>query len=114
MTVDKNKTYRTHSCLQVRIYEICDDGPYPVHGAILGDDGVWRATSWTLRGAINLGGFTNNDLVEVRQKRVAYMNAYPDDRDPVVHDDRASADRFARQGRVARVRIEYEEGQFDD
>lgn len=47
------------------------------------------------------------------EKRVAYVNIYPNGMN-VHHSTREDADLNASKKRSGRIRIEYEEGQFDD
>jgi len=53
------------------------------------------------------------DLVEVKPKRVMWFNVYHGG-EVHAHDSREDADRNSGDNRVARLKIEFEEGQFDD
>lgn len=46
-----------------------------------------------------------------KPKIVGYINVYPHS---VMHDTRSSADKYAGANRIACVRVEFEEGQFDE
>ena len=45
---------------------------------------------------------------------VAYVNCYPNTLDAICHPSREKADEDATSGRIACVRVEWKEGQFDD
>lgn len=57
-------------------------------------------------------------LVNVPEKRVGYLNIYGDSYPPaavtVMHDSKLAADCAGYRGRTACIRVEYEEGQYDD
>ena len=53
------------------------------------------------------------DLVKVKPKRVLWLNVYPDG-DSSSHESREDADSRSLDGRIACLKIEFAEGQFDD
>lgn len=58
-------------------------------------------------------GGSGYDLVrEVKEKKVRYINIYP--KKEAFHNSRQAADDCAGHNRLACIRVEYEEGQFDD
>jgi len=70
-------------------------------------------TSWTAEG-YGRGVFAVDLVGLVKPKFVQWLNLYGDSRDPEVYNNAADAVRDTHFGHVACVRIEYEEGQFDD
>jgi hypothetical protein len=62
--IEMGKTYRTHGNREARIYAISDHKTYPVHGAVLSDDG-WSVQSWTLDGKFGSIGVHIHDLCEI-------------------------------------------------
>jgi hypothetical protein len=112
MIVDINKKYRTEGGSEVRIYATDCGGLYSVHGAYRDKNG-WNVSRWTPSGA-HWSGVRRYHLVEVKEKRVVYVNVYPGTTPGVAHKSRDAADRNTTDTRIARVRVEFEEGQFDE
>lgn len=79
MKIELWKTYRTHNGKSVRLYAIDGRTNYPVHGAVLGDEG-WGIQAWVIDGRFNKddGHPHMHDLVEVkpRHKRTVWLNFY--------------------------------------
>jgi hypothetical protein len=88
-------------------------GNYPVIGYI-GDSA--KPTVWTARGKKQLGLISSEDLMNVPpQKIVRYVNCYQDDAHKgFLYESRDKADRSQAANRIACVRIEFTEGQFDN
>ena len=59
------------------------------------------------------GRTSSNDLVNVPEKHVRWLNIY-DTPDAKLYMTKEQADKLADDTRLARVRIEFEEGQFDE
>lgn len=87
---------------------------------------VWRPAIEPTRGVQFLPGFLNSlpEMVDtavnavkahnVPEKRVFYVNVYPEQRNNISHPSRDQADKYASPRRTACIRVEYEEGRFDD
>lgn len=107
-----DKQYRARCGYEVRIYAICDCGPYPVHGAIL-IDGCWRSESWSLSGKMFQSCIDCYDLIEVKPRiqREVWMNVYADNCYNAFHT-RREADEVAYE-RIAcvKITIDCEEGE---
>jgi len=113
LKIERDKFYVDGRGKRFRV--VCVDntaggGEYPVIG--VRDNGL--SFAFTSKGGYSSGGGqTAHDLVrEVKEKQVRYINIYPNYK--VSHDSRQTADDCAIHGRLARIRVEYEEGQFDD
>ena len=97
-----------------RFRAICVDATteadgYPVIG--INDDGNIR--TFTSEGVFQIDHQSERDLVrEVKEKQVRYVNIYPTHVSPYVC--KRDAENGAGTGRLACIRVEYKEGQFDD
>lgn len=69
--IRKDGTYKTRDGRPVRIYDILDEGPCPVHGTILNGDGEWFVMQWRRDGSSWC--HTSHDLIEV--KKVIYLKS---------------------------------------
>ena len=109
LKVERDKVYVDGLDRKVRV--VCVDAPndnYPVIGCP--EDGPIRM--YTADGKNTIGYQSNYDLVrEFREKRVYYLNVYPVE--VCAHESKEKADELATLARVARIRVEYEEGQYD-
>jgi hypothetical protein len=54
------------------------------------------------------------DLIEVKEKKVIWLNLYRKHNDEIFFRSKEEADQYSNDGRFARIRVEYQEGQFDD
>ena len=111
---EAGKEYRTRGGRKARVYAVDGCKPLPVHGAILTDIG-WKTSDWRSDGTVTPAIEVSNDLLP--EKKTAYLNMYPPGSPPArMHPRREDADIWQRAGgrRVACVKIEYYEGQFDD
>lgn len=75
--------------------------------------------NWLGDGAASMGASSNNkyDLIEEWKEPksgVAYVNVYPECVDVSAYKDRAEANKHKDNDRIACVRVEWKEGQFDD
>lgn len=69
MKIDKNKQYKTHEGLPVKIYETYPGkGIESVHGAI-NINGTWLVRSWNECGKYMIHGTSFNDLVEITDEQ---------------------------------------------
>ena len=98
-----------------RFRAICVDATteadgYPVIG--INDDGNIR--TFTSEGVFQIDHQSERDLVrEVKEKQVRYVNIYPNGT-VFDHKSKRDAENGAGTGRLACIRVEYKEGQFDD
>ena len=99
---------------KVRI--LCHDAKrqYPIVGLIL-HDGEDKIASWTADGLYrDANNASGHDLRPLPPKKhVRWVNCYSYDTF-YVYSSREEADRWSEPSRVACIRIEYTEGQFDD
>jgi len=105
MTIDINKTYRTSSGHEVRIYAVDGKYPFVVQGAVKREHGEWEQVSWTNRGNFMLVNGCYNDLIEVkpRIKRTVWLNVW--NHNVMAYFSKESADKNGKF-RIACVEIE--------
>jgi len=107
MEIDITKKYKTRDGQDFTPLSDKGRGNYPIIGFIGSAKVIQR---WSKDGRfVGWPQEHHFDLVEVKEKKVAYLNVYPDS-----HRSRNIADAYAAENRIACVRIEYEEGQFDE
>jgi len=107
MEIDITKKYKTRDGQDFTPLSDKGRGDYPIIGYIGKANVIQR---WSKDGLFCLAISCHHyDLVEVKEKKVAYLNVYPD-----YHRSRSIADGYAAENRIACVRVEYEEGQFDE
>lgn len=114
LLLDLTKPLQTKAQRPVRILSTEGKEPYPIVGYI-GDSP--RPTAWTQEGKCHNDAPVANLENVPPARHVGYVNVYGDDGDGytyAVRKDRATADERAGDGRIACVRIEYTEGQFDE
>lgn len=122
MTFKPGEKYFTRDGREARVYATDGAGEYPLHGAIFMtlsedfDEG-WHDASWTAQGSyIETDDVSDRDLMP--PKRELWVNFYTPDRDDSPNysfwPSREIADKWAGERRIARVRIEFQEGQFDE
>ena len=104
--------YRTRDGRKARVYATDGGAPWVLHGAVWHDE--WIAMQWRADGRDSCGSYGDNDLMP--PKLVRYLNIYRDS--PLIttsiYSNRAAADHHAGPERIACIRIEFEEGQYDD
>ena len=116
MKIELGKWYRTRDGREVRIYAVDAGGDYPVHGAVLGEEG-WQFNSWALDGRWCPKMTLAVDLVEVRPriKREVWVNLYRHDNGDEFAEV-SSTEKLARERlgsasiACVRVEIDVEEG----
>ena len=109
--IDLTKPVQTRDGRKVRV--LCTDGPeeFPVAGYVAR---AKRPTVWTRGGHYNLNlREAEIDLINVPEKRVVWVNMYPS-KIAQPHTSKINADQRADHDREARIRVEYEVGQFDE
>lgn len=112
LKIERDKVYVTGHGKRVRV--VCADNNsmpnFPVIGVYEESGDI---SAYTSEGHFWDDGVSGFDLVrEVKEKQVRYINIYPNNE--ISHNSRQTADDCAIHGRLARIRVEYEEGQFDD
>lgn len=108
--IDIKKKYKTRSGFDVRLVSDQGHPNWPIVGYVndciepvcWDSDGLYVGTSVP----------DDYDLVEVKEKKVMYVNVYEDVRR--VHTTKKQAINSQEEGIISRIRVEYEEGQFDD
>ena len=113
MMIDINKKYQTRGGRPVEIVttRARNSPKRPVIGYV-GDDVDF--TFWSHEGVYDVyGGSSYLDLVEVTPKHVMWLNVYQGG-NGVVHESREDADEGSMENRIARLKIQFEEGQFDE
>lgn len=105
--------YLTRDGRKARVYATDGCGNYRVHGAILINPG-WQPELWDVRGVHPY--HTTDDLMPPKQVR--YCNFYGREYSGIdvgyPHPSREHADKHAWSHRIACIRIEFTEGQYDD
>jgi hypothetical protein len=95
----------------------CTDlpGEYPVVVAVEDWDGDWLIETYTLDGRL-VAEQKSIRIRNVPEKGVRYLNVYPDETQigNYAYFSRGEADRSACKDRIACVRVEYTEGEFDE
>lgn len=107
--IDINKKYQTRDGRPVELLTTSARGAWPVIGYI-GDSG--DLSRWSPDGTSYHYSCTNAlGLVEVKPKRVLWLNVYPDD-EVHAHGSREDAEGGnADDSRIACLKIEFEEGE---
>ena len=111
--IDINKKYRYRNGKEARI--LCVDGGdenYPV--IALTREG--QTSRHTKSGALcNIEGQHIWDLVEVKEKNVLWLNVYNSPFEGFIYREKECADDESYdEERIARIKVEYEKGQFDE
>jgi hypothetical protein len=110
--LDLTKPIQTYGADPVEIITIEGRGQYPIVGYIADSK---TPSCWTREGLKQHGASHPLDLMNVPPARyVGYVNIYPNKVKFLVYPSRAEADQGAGTTRIACVRVEYKEGQFDD
>lgn len=111
---DPSKPVRTRDGRPARI--ICTDLRHPRFSIVAlaqRHDGTEDFLLCTADGSISLPCPSENDLVNVHEKDIGWVNIYAHGSSHL-HRSRTDADKYASPSRIACIRIEYEEGQFDE
>ena len=113
--IDWTKPIRTKDGRPARLLGTIKDRRYPKCVALLMIDDTEIVKIFTEAGNLYSSGEPSvSDLKNVPVKHVAYLNIYADG--VASHLNRAVADAYAWPGlqRIACIRVEYTEGQYDD
>lgn len=114
LKIERDKVYVTGNGKRVRV--VCIDNTavpaYPVIGVCEegGDIDIYTPDGQRWNDSISGGDL----LREVKEKKVLYLNLYPNNTTIGVYLSKQKADKRASNFRTARIRVEYEEGQFDE
>ena len=110
MNIDMNKKYKTRSGLPVRILCTNAGGKYPIAG-LIDNKSVFQ---WLPNGRCAFSSQSDNDLIEVKEKKVMWVNVYKNG-STAVYLSRVHADdcqhAFGSGNRIACVKVEYEDGE---
>jgi hypothetical protein len=111
-TFKPGETYKTRDGREARVYAV-DGGRNQniIHGALL-MDGAWLSQTWSSDGRMIKGNLCPEDLMP--PKRGLWVNVYDGGAVSYGFACRDDADASAGEYRIARIRVEYTEGQFDD
>ena len=106
------KTYKTRDGYDAFIYSIYPEQPYGVHGAVF--NGTWISQKWQFNGNFIAHKEHSYDLMPSGpDTHVGWVNVYGDRRGSL-YPTREFADAVAHADRIACIRIEWKDGQFDD
>ena len=75
--ISKDKQYTTKDGEEVRIYAIDGKGAFPIHGAVLTDEG-WEENTWQEDGGFSSNEGTHLDLIEIVPKVKVWVEYYLD------------------------------------
>jgi len=112
-TFEAGKTYKTRDGRDARVYATDGGGAKSIHGAWKTDAGHWYTAEWYADGS--QGVCHEMDLMP--PKRELWVNVFSMTNGKTASEGFASrerADYYARSLRIARIRVEYTEGQFDE
>jgi hypothetical protein len=116
LKIEAGKKYRTRGGNEAEVLKTDLRNEQPIVGIVTHDDGSQCVYEWTVDGYYWPDDPRSDlDLIsEIKPKRVVWLNVYDDDR-PTVHSyhSREEADSYAYANRLACIRLEFEEGQFD-
>ena len=112
--ISKDKTYRTKSGLEVRIYATDGGGLYPVHGAMF-QDGEWSHETWMSDGSYIGNTEERLSLIEVKPRiqHEFWLNVYRNSLSTNRYNTKELADRNTVSDRIAcvKITIDCEEGE---
>ena len=107
--IDFKKAVRTRDGREVKIYDTEAGGCYPIHGAFRSTDGDWEVSTWTREGMFAGDRESHLDLVEGSGEHEIWLNIYTSSTQ--AYQNRAAADYRQGSGRIACVRVKYNEGE---
>ena len=120
LKIEAGKKYRTRGGHEAEVLRTDVRDEQPVVGIITFNDGGQSVTEWSVDGSFwpDGEGSTKDLISEIRPKRVVWLNVY-DTGDFFIHETKQQADRAespscCRPSRIACIRVEFEENQFDD
>lgn len=105
--IDIKKKYKTRSGFDVRLVSDQGHPDFPIVGYIRNS---LEPSSWNQDGKYHKMRLHDYDLVEVKEKKVMYLLIHAHgDLDTSTYPTDSDKDYY-----ISRIRVEYEEGQFDD
>ncbi len=108
-TIDMNKKYTYRSGGVARI--LCTDCPHAFPVISMDEKGLtWHHTA---EGTVHKVGELPHDLIEVPEKKELWINLY-EHGVFFCHQTKSSADERCTDNRLARVKVVYVEGQYDE
>ena len=116
LKIEAGKKYRTRGGDEVEILRTDLDSDEPIIGVITVKEGggQWPYTCHP-DGSFFFNGEDCNDLIsEIKPKRVVWLNFYPDGTCGASRSSKEEADAYSSDIRIARIRVEFEENQFDE
>lgn len=93
LEIKPGKEYLTRDGQRARIYAVGAGGDYPVHGAMLEEDGSWSHAEWTSSGAFRVSGVGTSscDLVSEYKEPKPRLALWRNTRDGTVKALRSDA-----------------------
>lgn len=115
--IDGYKRCKTRDGRNVRI--VCEDRLYdghPIVALIESPKGEESVLLYRSNGKFSVMEYhlNNSDLINIPIKKTLWVNVHPDGNTYVYGDKQWAEDGIPRNRLVARVKVEYEEGQFDE
>jgi hypothetical protein len=107
----KGKSYKTRDGREATVYATADETGRRIHGAVLAQ-GEWRQLSWDRGGNVWTTRSSGLDILPNTHTR--YVNIYSGDHNGAMCKSREYADNIANSARIACLKLEFYEGQFDD
>ena len=118
MKIEVGKYYKNERGQKVKIIEILSKesaAPSPVIGCVFTND-IYACTMNYQMDGTNWENSKYDLIEEWKEPKsgVAYINVYPECVDASAYKDRAETNKHKDNDRIACVRVEWKEGQFDD
>jgi hypothetical protein len=110
MTFKPGETYKTRDGREARVYATDGGGNRKIHGAWMHDDTEWFTAEWYADGKHPV--LAEMDLMP--PKRELWVNVYDGGGVSYGFAFRDDADASAGEYRIARIRVDFQEGQFDE
>ena len=116
LKIEAGKKYRTRGGNEVEVLKTDVRDKRPIAGIITNKDGSQFVHEWTVHGYCWPDGKpTFLDLIsEIKPKRGVWLNVYDYGPAACFYSSREEADERAGASRLACIRLEFEEGQFDE
>ena len=112
-TISMDKKYKYRNGEPARVLCIDSSGLYPVISLDPEGYTIKHISTGHFYGIDRMNAF---DLIEVKEEKTLWLNVYPADYGlpDCVHGSKNAADLAAADGRIARIKITFTEGQFDE
>jgi len=117
MTFKPGETYKTRDGREARVYAVDGAGIWCIHGAIK-EYGEWCSASWFSSGRAD-SDTSDGDLMPPKRELWVNVHKWKDGTITLRnHNSKRDAELYADMDigdrNIARIRVEYTEGQFDD